>query len=259
MNERQRHQYLSALGIDSFVPRVVLPYAPEPVLCELPLAAQDLPPAAEAAPPHNEATRLPTANTDAPTSHERTPSKVGNVLDDMGITQSSKPVRKEPLQVNLPKAQTGVAPVHLHLWRPSPKLLIIDEHTPGSALPTETLLSNILRLCREQNTPLSNPERMRCPLNEQLAKMYSEDDLREELQAWLGEELAKQQEPELWLMGGDAAQWFVSPHTKVDTFAKATLNLTGTQQLPALVLPSLSELLQKPQLKRQLWNALHAV
>ncbi|WP_020207900.1 hypothetical protein [Gilvimarinus chinensis] len=258
MDERQRHQYLSALGVDSFVPRVVLPYAPEPVLCDLPVAA---PTAAAPTAPVPAATAVSETNqTVAPTKPQPADSKrIGNVLDDMGITQSSKPVRKEPLQISAPKEKKGVTPVHLHLWRPSKKLLIIDEHTPGNALPTDKLLTNILRLCREQNTPLNNPERMRCPLNEQLAKMYTEADLREELQAWLSEELAKQQEPELWLMGTSAAQWFVTPEAEVNEFKKVALTLAGTQQLTALVLPSLSKLLQEPALKRHLWSALHAV
>lgn len=253
MNERQRHQYLSAMGIDSFIPRVLLPHAPAPTLCDLPVARET-----PAPPPPAPAQDNPIATT-APRQHPTSPSPVGNMLGEMGIATDKKPVRKEPLNLNLPQPKKGVTPVHLHLWRPSNKLLIIDEHTPGAALPTDTLLASILRACRQQKVPLGEPERMRCPLNEQLAKMYSPDDLREELQAWLSEELAKQQEPELWLMGPEAAQWFVSPETKSKAFSQTQLNLTGTQHQPAIVLPSLSELLQKPQLKQKIWPTLNGV
>ncbi|MCP8900306.1 hypothetical protein [Gilvimarinus xylanilyticus] len=246
MNERQRHQYLSAMGIDSFIPRVLLPHAPAPTLCDLPVVSETPAPPLSA-PVQN--------NPMAPPA----PSQVGNMLGDMGIATDKKPVRKEPLNLYLPQPKKGVTPVHLHLWRPSNKLLIIDEHTPGAALPTDRLLASILRACRQHNIPLGEPERMRCPLNEQLAKMYSQDDLREELQAWLSEELAKQQEPELWLMGPEAAQWFVSPENVPEAFSQTQLNLTGTQRQPAIVLPSLSKLLQEPQLKQKIWPTLNGV
>jgi hypothetical protein len=37
MNEYQRQAYLSALGVDNYMPRWRLPLAPEPVACELPV------------------------------------------------------------------------------------------------------------------------------------------------------------------------------------------------------------------------------
>src|SRR5690625_1498716 len=42
MNELQRQRYLSALGVESYAPRWLLPGAPEPVLCtRLPVAAAE--------------------------------------------------------------------------------------------------------------------------------------------------------------------------------------------------------------------------
>lgn len=41
MHELQRMQYLDAMGIDSFVPRVILPHCKAATLCELPVAIAD--------------------------------------------------------------------------------------------------------------------------------------------------------------------------------------------------------------------------
>lgn len=259
MNERARQQYLSALGIDSFVPRVILPWAPQPRLCPLPEIIEE---AHTANRPRLSDTPLDNAPAKRHVKAAGASASVGDVLGDMGIPASSKPVRKVPVSLAAPKARQGVTPLHLHVWRTESNLLILDEHKPGSALPTETLLFNILLACRSQQKPLGAAERMRCPLNDQLAQIYSHADLREELQAWLAEALAQQPETELWLMGGELARCFIPPDNNPleVRFTWPQLSLSAhSPAVKALIAPSLTDMLEQPALKRPMWKALNGL
>ncbi|MBU2885371.1 hypothetical protein KO507_06315 [Gilvimarinus agarilyticus] len=257
MDELARQKYLNALGIDGYMPRVRLPHAPQPVLCAIPetlVQASSHTPAQALMRPETEA--LPARSTP-----KENVESVGQVLAGIGGNQERKAAPKAPLKASLTPKTAGVKPVHLHLWRASPSLMIVDQHEPGMAFPKETLLTNILRATQQISQPLAEAERIRCPINDDLASRYREEDVSEELKAWINEELIKSPQANLWIFGLRPAQYLATPETKPEaTFSQALVSCYGETETTrrAAVLPSLTELLQTPDLKRQVWQTLQA-
>lgn len=252
MNELARQKYLSAMGIDSYMPRLVLPHAPAPVLCALPEVAVPMPvqPQAEPAPVN------PVSAVSSPA--KETPESVSQVLADMGAKQSQKVVKKAPLPPLARAPVVSAKPLHLDTWCPSPALIVLDQHEPGTALPKETLLANILQLTRQIGSPIGSAERTRYPISDELSG-YTEEQLQGELQVWLHEKLVKSPQAELWVFGLRLAQYLASeadPPEAPFTHTHITCHGKVATERTALVLPSLTELLQKPELKRELWRAL---
>lgn len=250
MNELQRQRYLSALGIDSFAPRVVLPGAPASQLCELPEYELEEP----APQPAPASTPEPTPQRAAPAAAE----SVGQVLKDMGTepARASAPVRPE-----VPTRREPISQIHLHIWHPASDLMVIDQSDPGQALPTHQLLQNILRVCRGPDYRVDDGHSTHWPMNSQLAEFYTKEDLRVELQAWLATEIQQKTGADIWLMGEAAARYFLPSQTAYNTvcYERTALDL-GEHDVPgqprARVLPSLAELLTDPRLKAHLWKAL---
>lgn len=281
MNELQRQRYLSALGIDSFVPRLILPWAQPSVPCELPqpqVASMPTPAVNESA------SATPAAEPVA--SLQDGAEVVGQVLRDMGVAKPTA-VRKEPLKAALPKRRELLETVHLHLWRPVDDLIVVDHYQPGAALPTDKLLHNILRLLWRSDVRVDAGEAIRCPISDKVASLYTRDDMRVELQAWFSEELQKTPTAQVWLLGAEAAKYLVgtsadavntdvadTANVAADVNSKPPADNNGQDTAPellhfkrvplatdaaplALVLPSLTEMLNEPELKNKLWLAVH--
>lgn len=250
MHEIRRQQYLDALGIDSYMPRVLLPWAPAPRRISPPeIVVEEAPVRDRAAAPAPEA-RV-----------ESSPTPVAEVLRDM--TRAQPAMEKKPAREALSLVRERprpVATVHLHLWRPLPGYFILDDCPPGTALPTHRLLANILRALTGQAVNPGNPERVRCPINEQLASHYGEEDVRRELQAWFVEAYARQPAQQVWLLG-PAARWFLPSGAEIrdSQFTRVALTLeeAGAEgEIQALIAPSLSDMLQDAALKAPLWQAI---
>lgn len=258
MNELQRQRYLSALGIDTFVPRLVLPWAQPSQPCELPQA----PPATNIGPAVMEAVRqeprpAPAASVATSASGAQA---VSQVLRDMGA-DTTPPVRKTPLMASVPKPREPLKALYLHLWRPAKDLLVVDHYQPGEALPTHALLSNMLRLLWPEDTHIDAGEAVRCPVSDKVDHLYNRETMQTQLQLWLSEELGKTPQAQVWLLGAELAQLLIKhpPHShgtpaeQALVFKRWPLNCELSTQ--ALVLPSLSDMLNAPELKRQLWGA----
>ncbi|WP_339898698.1 hypothetical protein [uncultured Gilvimarinus sp.] len=261
MDELQRQRYLSALGIETFVPRLVLPWAKPSVPCELPQVTQaPAPQALVSAPKQAAASQAPAPQKASGTAGAEA---VGQVLRDMGVSKS-EPVRKEPLKAALPKRREALETIHLHLWRPAEDLIVLDHYQPGTALPSDKLLHNILKLLWRPDVQVNAGEAVRCPISDKVANLYTREDMQLELQAWFSEELQKTPEAHVWLFGAEAAKFLLQPDAAKETpdayhFKRLPLatadKASGTRE--ALVLPSLTEMLNTPELKTKLWTTVH--
>ncbi|WP_049720952.1 hypothetical protein [Gilvimarinus polysaccharolyticus] len=276
MNELQRQRYLSALGIDSFVPRLILPWAQPSAPCELPL------PQAPVAAVHK-ITAQPPVLTSAPQGQTGGAETVGQVLRDMGAVKPTA-VRKEPLKTLLPKQVEKLETIHLRLWRPADDLIVIDHYHPGAGLPTDTLLHNILRLLWRADIRVDAGDAIRCPISDKVASLYTRQDMQLELQAWFSEVLQKTPTAKVWLLGASAAKYLLRTDSvsadvtksnveeavaDADTppgelsqgllFKRFPLAISSEAKITAdaLVLPSLTEMLNTPELKNKLWYAVH--
>lgn len=259
MNELQRQSYLNALGLESYVPRWLLPGAPEPVQCDWPV---------EAAPTEDSAAEPPAVDTSAPTPAKTTEPAQGaraltDVMREMGQVPAAEPASSPEVVAPAQQSALEVQPFTLSIWRSSLPLLVLDARQPRAALPTERLLHNLL--C--SLGPLFGPslgtlspdsvseEVLSWPLVRTASVKLTAASARDELHTWLEAELERRPVKGLLLMGENAARHFLSEEADLAAlwWHKVELEAFGR---PALVAPSLVELLQEPSRKLDLWRAL---
>jgi len=266
MNELQRQRYLSALGVESYAPRWLLPGAPEPVLCtRLPVAAAEGEPepanlpadAQPGAASSDVSTELRTLSGRVPETRgeprgsTEAPQALSDVLRQIADSEAAPAALQSPA-ARPPEKQNAlpvVAPFTLSIWRSSLPVLVLDSREPKAAMPTERLLRNLLRSLGEVDTASIHEEILTCPL----VPRATPADARSELSAWLDAELTRRPVQKVLLMGQNAARYLVaedSEHTVLQW-----LSLPGFE-VRALTAPSLVDLLRDPSQKRSLWRAL---
>lgn len=244
MNEYRRQAYLDALGVEQYLPRWRLALAPEPRACALP-AAQS---AAR--------TTEPAGARAAPSG----PAPVSDVLGSLGEAKAPPPEAPAPAQPPVEEA-TGapaverIAPFTLSIWRSSLPLLVLDAREPRSALPTDRLLRNLLGALGGSDPASIREEVLPWPLVDHPGMHLSAEDARKELHTWLEAELAARPVGRLLLMGENAARYWLPEGTDLEQARWREHRLESFDR-PALMAPSLAELLREPLLKRRLWQAL---
>lgn len=258
MNELQRQTYLSALGIENYMPRWRLPYAPEPVACVMPVIDTANLESVSASSAVVEQTISAVISSISPSKTET--AIAVDVLANLDVRQKpSVPVNAAAILQQLEeKKPVVVAPFSLSVWRPSPGFLIIDSRNTTLALPTDLLLNNILRTCLTDKFSLCE-EVLRWPMIENRFVSRTEIDARNELQTWLAVENELRPISRLWLLGESAGKYFIAGDlSAVENHWKKIIvdGLSGQVQMTALLLPSLNELLQSPIAKARLWSVL---
>lgn len=286
MNEIQRQQYLEAMGIDTYMPRWILPSAAVPLSCApvLPRSEQDLQASEPAAQPRVQSpvdpdvpqvpAPAPTANvvvTEVVDSATQAPAKSAPIDVLASIESPSEPAKKsapvsaksilENLDAETKRPDPRFA---LSLWRVHDDVMVVDSRHAELALPTEPLLRNILAALGFASQPLPKAEVLRWPMFENSYEPQGQEIARETLQAMLEGMLEARPGKYLLLMGGEACHYLLGseqlgegfdPQVSLDkhlgqSFALDALSAT------AIVVPSLSDLLQQPLLKRGAWRAI---
>lgn len=238
VNEAQRAQYLNAMGLSVFVPRVRLIGAKVSVQAKLPVAQSSS---------ASKAVSQPAA---------------ARVLMDEVLAKPAveKPVDAAPAPSVHPKPSEHVPlvePFSLSLWRPNAHWLILDQRDAAAALPTHQLLQNILRAmgCDER---LAEPQVLQWPvagLTEEAAPLQ---DAQAMLQGVLQGRLATQAATHLWVMGEILQKVVLSAalHEKLQKDRVAQVLALDDFNALGLVLPSLTNILRKPSLKADVWSVL---
>jgi hypothetical protein len=259
MNELQRQHYLSALGVDTYMPRWHLPFAPISVLCELPVAEVE-PPALEkldikietvTAQPYSQAVLKSASSAASPVNN-----LIGDIFETKKITKAvNQPSSAADILAQLATKPVTIDPFSLSIWRPLDGVMIIDSRNTKLALPTELLLNNILRSVFSAQAIKPQEEVLRWPMIENSFTKRTISDARTELQTWLSVQHEIRPIHYLWLMGSNAASYLL-PETV--EYAASIFNKIALldSSLNTLVLPSLNEFLQKPSSKQQLFSAL---
>jgi hypothetical protein len=161
------------------------------------------------------------------------------------------------------RADTGteVARFSLAFWRVSQDLLVVDSREVGAALPTEALLLNILRsTCQPAPQRLPEAKIQNHPLVDLPGKPRDWVAGRELVASFLEGQLLTQPVTQVLILGVSAFRALVGADLATDTgyrqslYQKVPIDAFATD---AVVLPSLTEVLRNPQLKRKLWQALH--
>lgn len=245
MNERRRMEYLDAMGITMFVPRRILSGARASATAELPV----LPPEEDQHPGEPEIAVAPVA--EVPQQIEAT---VSGLMETLARTADL--VAVAPAVPDVSSAAVVESPVQfaLSIWRPSPALMILDSRDAGGALPTQALLANILR-AKGLALPASKPDILAWP-PAGMAPTPGWTAAREMLQAFLQARLERQPAQYLWLMGESACRAVLADRPFNESLG-LVVNLDSIAGL-AVVLPSLADMLQQPELKARTWAAIRA-
>ncbi|MCH9691476.1 MAG: hypothetical protein K0U59_05365 [Gammaproteobacteria bacterium] len=236
MNELQRTEYLTTLGVTSYMPRFCLPQAPAPRQALLP-----------SAPELEVSTESPTSLIIETTQTPAANHSVLPMLEQLRQATTIKTELTKPAQI--PVAQ--VPPFVLSCWWLGDELLAVDNREPASALPVEALFGNILRALGWHQLAQKR-DRLRWPLSEnRYASVANVSDARDTCSSWLQAACARQPVKSIWLMGNQARD-FCAP-------IPLSQPANDWQGVQILALPSLSELLQAPVRKSELWQLLQTV
>lgn len=260
MNELQRQHYLSALGVDTYMPRWQLPFAPVSVLCQLPVAEVELPvleklevttepviPQAYSQP------ILGSASSDVSPAN----NLIGDILDTKKAAKPvTTPISAADILAQLDVKPATIEPFSLSVWRPADGVMIIDSRNTRLALPTELLLNNILRSIFSTQALKPQEEVLRWPMIENSFTKRTANDARIELQTWLSVQHEIRPIRQLWLMGANAAIYLLPESISYENSIFQVQKLTESS-VSALILPSLNELLQKPVAKQQVFSAIY--
>lgn len=271
MNELQRTEYLTALGITSYMPRFRLPLAAEPLQAPLPPPPEAVPDVAPAA------AVMAAVDTSAGTGAESVASgavpaeisapDIARPVDPAGASSASAPgfervigsitsetkigtVAKKVVPVSAP--QQAVKPFVLSCWWLGEDLLAVDSRAPGTALPVEALFGNIVRALGWHQLSTER-DKFKWPLAENpFAAAADASDARDTCSSWLEAAYARKPVKSIWLMGSQA-QEFCSPLT---SSASPQETVSDWQGVAVVSMPSLTELLTEPARKRDLWQLL---
>ncbi len=263
MNELQRQMYLSALGIDTYMPRWHLPFASVSSACVLPISASMH--LTEKSNfylnPEDTAPNIP-QKIDTVQTVDAVKAIDNLIVNLLEINKIVKPAMSDGsaevrAQINLNSASNvslTLAAFSLSVWRPTESLMIIDSRNTKLALPTESLITNILRSFFPKKILELKNEVLRWPMIENSFVKHTIDDARTELQTWLSVQCEIRPVKYLWLMGANAATYFLPPEIERDKYLWQPTPLADIP-IKALILPSCNELLQQPLQKRKLNSA----
>lgn len=251
MNELQRQTYLSALGIENYAPRWLLPSAPASVACAMPVF--DISVEKIVSSPVSSISAVIDSSADSKNSSPNLLMAIANLAEQ----------KRVPLAINAAailqqleeKKAPVVQPFSLSVYRPQPSFLIIDSRHTKLALPTELLLNNLLRVHTNVGQFVLSEEVLRWPMIENRFVSRTEHDARNELQTWLAVENELRPIETLWLMGENAACYWLDAGCDWSTVCWTTQRISDLP-LQALILPSLNQLLQNPAQKSNLWTCL---
>ncbi|HEY7772042.1 MAG TPA: hypothetical protein VIC26_02585 [Marinagarivorans sp.] len=268
MNELIRMQYLDAMGIDSFVPRKILPAAPTSVLCELPVAVEcevlspDLDVAVNA---HAAQPQQASAATEA-IMHELLSPADGEPVT-VAKSKRAGTAGEMSLQQLLAAKPAPQLRFSLSLWQLNNGVVFVDSRELKGALPTTKLLDNIVKVVFPGEI-LPRPDVINWPLDASTGVRANGNglhDAREMTQAFLASRFEQKAPKLLVIMGESAGRVILTPPNALDSQSEkheAPQWGVATQAehlgCSIVTLPSLADLLRQPLLKRHIWPALMA-
>ncbi|WP_105101900.1 hypothetical protein [Microbulbifer pacificus] len=247
MNELQRTEYLTALGITSYMPRFHLPLAPESTQAELPPAVEEtseVAPAAAIMAAVGAASAPPAMESTRPARPEPVP-EISRVIGSI-TTETRAPHAQAKPEPVVPSPQ--INPFVLSCWWLGEEVLAVDSREPGSALPVESLFGNIARALDWHQLPTAR-DKFRWPLAENpFAAAAGAAEARDTCSSWLEAAVSRRPAKSIWLMGQQARD-YCAPRV----FENDVADWNGVQ---LIAMPSLSEMLSEPLRKRDVWQLL---
>ena len=262
-NELRRRYCLQAMGVDLYMPAFALPNARQAVtdLADTRLLEQ-----AEFDEPILQSTAQDIVTSDVEKSDA--PTRTSPALDlnrsrDLNTTTQTKRRQSKDVSEQRVTAQKSAAiglKFHLRVWRVANDLLVIDSPEREIALPTDTLLRNMMAALGYGANEISKVEHLRWPFADTgVAAMTSDEetDARAMVNAFID---AQQQHHGCCtlLLLGDTAQRYglISKQDSAQWQCVQLSNAESETEKKAILLPSLTAMLKQPQLKRPTWQAI---
>lgn len=274
--------YLDAMRIPSFVPQYRLQNAKGSSQCVLPplkgFASHKPGPSSVTMGAGEHSTQPSSSSGDLhraiipPTSHITRPVNVENIVQTLvepppHLPSSSSAARIAGVDLkSQPSASPDVA-FHFSIWQPCQSLVVIDSYNPTAALPTHALLSNLLYFWSQKTgravLPRLDSVMLQWPLVSGGLTFRGLSHAAEMVSTFLNGRLdGISSDVTFWLMGqasytvlvdSQSADLQASRHGfKRDLFHAKTLE-AGLGE--AIVLPSLSNMLRRPEIKSRVWHA----
>ncbi|GAB1256347.1 hypothetical protein NBRC116494_08490 [Aurantivibrio plasticivorans] len=263
MHEQWRQAYLQTFEIDSYEPRWVLPNALPSVQCEYEwvddeVVEAELSNAQVSAPSQSVMDSVALDDRAEPPPRERT----HNI--DVAASSQKKPVHNNSALKPQPQSQLRFV---LSVWRIAPNLLVVDSRRPRLALPTDALLLNILKALGYPLERLPAVEHVRWPLTQSSGSAEEQvTEARAYVQAYLQAQLGHFPFSKVLLMGASAVRFTLDEQLWPDDddprvllgkhFSLSSFDSNKAAVPEAIVVPSLSAMLQTPVLKSVTWQAI---
>jgi hypothetical protein len=242
--ETRRRYCLQAMGMDLYVPRISLPGAKNSILVE-PLS------------PIPESNVLGVATSGADKGEISTPTSPAQVLEIESTPKTRKAVSQSAISAQATSVPVPSLRFQLRAWRVEKDLLVVDSRDREVALPTETLLRNMMAALGYKTDDIGKSETLRWPFVDSKKISQSDpaqevEDARAMVRAFIEAQHQKHQFPRILLLGATATK-FALPD-----LADAGLwkNFPVFEHCQGIVLPSLAELLRDPSLKKNTWHAI---
>lgn len=265
VSELQRQAYLDAMGVDCYIPRLVLPAALPSQLCEMPaneILAEDQPPweqsgsTADGAGAVGQAAVATEASTAVPTTASRSNTSAAAVqalFDDIDPNPRAKARAASNVEAGAgPKATASTIPhFHLTIVRGA-NVLLVDNGLSADTDSAEylRLLQNMLHAIGAGKPQLSI-DSFRWPMTKSGNVDQGETAARQTLQAFLAKQAGQLKVAYLLVMGEVAAHYLSEEALPTGSFVAHTqmdVQLIHTQ--------SASRMLVEPAIKRQVWQDL---
>jgi hypothetical protein len=271
MLEKQRQQYLSVLGVESYVPRRILPGAAPSILIEQNLLQ---PVIGEAT--NDEAVKESIAtisSEDSSTDFKGSPhSSPLDILSKAPVADEKQPeaIDKEETEEVSTQASNDSVPSSqsisfvLNIWQINESCLVVDTREPGAALPTDRLLQNILRVIGYPLVQLPQSDIVRWPLfKSQSINANSEANSADQacamVQAYITAKASKLSVQHILLMGEAATAYSLGTNNEFNDLQGTLVTESSWEGAKIAVTPSLVTMLQEPLQKRIAWKALKSL
>ncbi|BFM10431.1 hypothetical protein R50072_05840 [Simiduia litorea] len=254
MQEMARQQYLEAMGIQTYMPKWVLPSAPLPLQCDLAsLTIEQV----DSAPALNASSATLTANQSCTADSVSAPEAVGDLLQSMlasaKVAESAKAPSKIANLSLLAKQQQSekLEAFAVNLWQFT-GLIVVADRQVQKALPVNVLLKNILIALGRSIADAQKPEVIKWPLEGLSAAQSGPADTY--LKSILLARRFAGQATSLLCFGDMSSRNLLNQDTPL--YAQTQVGLSDTEAMPAICLPSLEALIETPEMKASVWAAI---
>ncbi len=234
MEEALRHQYLKSLGVIEYIPRDLV------VDVEVP----------------NSNSADTSSSADSVGVREKLLELNSDDSDSIEESENQKSVASVSAirSVEISEDNVSDIEVKLALWQPTEEILVccsIEEALPD---PVQTqLLSNILIAMGQGDGRLAQCEIAQWPPFENMTG--GKEEAREFIATLLSARLDSSDTKLVLIFGSAGAQWILSEKEK-DSVKDGNVELS--KGVAAIIIPSLGEMIEDPELKREAWQRLQS-